>query len=65
MKYSCDVNKLIQEELLPLKAQGCCTAVYTQWTDVEKEINGFYTYDREILKFDEDLLRKMNRLLIG
>ncbi len=58
-------SKLIQEELLPLKDQGCCAAVYTQWTDVEKEINGFYTYDRKVLKFDADLLRKMNRLLIG
>ncbi len=32
---------------------------------MEKEINGFYTYDRKVLKFDADLLRKMNRLLIG
>ena len=30
---------------------------YTQLTDVEQEVNGIYTYDRE-LKFDEERMRK-------
>ena len=35
-----------------------CAAVYTQTTDVETEVNGIMTYDREIVKFDEDRLAK-------
>jgi hypothetical protein len=36
----------------PLIAKGLAAAVYTQTTDVEVEVNGLLTYDREILKFD-------------
>lgn len=32
-------------------------AVYTQTTDVETEVNGIMTYDREIIKFDESRIR--------
>ena len=30
--------------------QGLCASVYTQWTDIEEEINGVYTWDREVRK---------------
>ena len=33
-------------------------AVYTQTTDVETEVNGIMTYDREVVKFDETRLRE-------
>ena len=33
-------------------------AVYTQTTDVETEVNGIMTYDREIIKFDETRVRE-------
>lgn len=33
-------------------------AVYTQTTDVETEVNGIMTYDREIVKFNENRLRE-------
>ena len=33
-------------------------AVYTQTTDIETEVNGIMTYDREIVKFDEERIRK-------
>lgn len=33
-------------------------AVYTQTTDVETEVNGIMTYDREVVKFDENRIRK-------
>ncbi len=32
--------------------------MYTQTTDVETEVNGIMTYDREIIKFDEERLAK-------
>ena len=33
-----------------LKEQGLGGCVYTQWSDIEDEINGIYTYDRKINK---------------
>lgn len=35
------------KKLIP---QGLCASVYTQWTDIEEEINGVYTWDREVRK---------------
>lgn len=40
-----NVNALIPE--------GLCASVYTQWSDVEEEVNGVYTYDREVRKIRE------------
>jgi hypothetical protein len=37
--------------------RGLAAAIYTQTTDVEGEVNGLMTYDREIIKIPEDLLR--------
>ena len=37
----------------PLIGQGLSAAVYTQTTDVEIEVNGIMTYDREVVKMDE------------
>jgi len=34
--------------------------MYTQTTDVEQETNGIITYDREIVKFDDEALRHIN-----
>lgn len=39
-------------------------AVYTQTTDVEIEVNGLMTYDRKVIKIDEDRIRERNRRLI-
>jgi beta-galactosidase/beta-glucuronidase len=35
-------------------------AVYTQWTDVENEMNGLYTYDRRKAKLDMVRVKKAN-----
>ncbi len=51
------------EQLLDLVAKGFTAAVYTQTTDVEVEVNGFYTYDRKVSKMDEDRVRAINRRL--
>ena len=37
-----------------------CAAVYTQTTDVETEVNGLMTYDREVMKMDEARVREAN-----
>lgn len=39
-------------------------AVYTQATDVERELNGMVTYDRKVLKVDEAAVRKAHEELI-
>lgn len=41
--------------------RGFSAAVYTQTTDVEREVNGFMTYDREKVKLDENRLREINK----
>ncbi|TDD13509.1 glycoside hydrolase family 2, partial [Kribbella turkmenica] len=39
-------------------------AVYTQVTDVEHEVNGFYTYDRAVEKMDFAQVREINQRII-
>lgn len=49
------------EQLKQLIRQGFSAAVYTQTTDVEIEVNGLLTYDRELVKVDEERVRKVNQ----
>lgn len=49
------------EQLKQLIRQGFSAAVYTQTTDVEVEVNGLLTYDRKLVKVDEDRVRKVNQ----
>ncbi len=52
------------DHLILLIKQGVCGAVYTQTTDVEGEVNGFMTYDRKMVKMDEERLRAINTKVI-
>ena len=59
-----DYEKLMREQVLPhIRAEGLTAAVYTQITDVEEELNGLMTYDREVLKIPEKTLREINEQL--
>lgn len=49
------------EELKKLIKAGFSAAVYTQTTDVEVEVNGLMTYDRKVIKVEEDRIRKVNQ----
>ena len=63
-----DVLKEYEEfasNLMLIIRQGCSAAVYTQTTDVEVEVNGLMTYDREIIKMDETRLREINLKVIA
>ena len=63
-----DVLKEYEEfagNLMLIIRQGCSAAVYTQTTDVEGEVNGLMTYDREIIKMDEARLREINLKVIA
>ncbi|MCP2324046.1 hypothetical protein HDA40_002553 [Hamadaea flava] len=41
-------------------ARGLSASIYTEPTDVENERNGFYTYDRQVLKMDAAQVRAAN-----
>ena len=47
------LNAAFQAQMAKVKEQipkGLCASVYTQLSDVEEEMNGIFTYDREIRK---------------
>lgn len=47
--------------LKDLIAKGFTAAVYTQITDIEMEVNGLMTYDREVVKMDAERVRTLNQ----
>ncbi|SOD15342.1 glycoside hydrolase family 2 protein [Pedobacter xixiisoli] len=49
------------EELLRLIKMGYSAAVYTQTTDVEGEVNGLITYDRKVVKVEENRMKEINQ----
>ena len=57
------IKALYENEIIPLKKVGLSVAVYTQFSDVEEEINGLVTYDRKIKKVDPKLMRELNAKL--
>lgn len=56
-------RKLHEKQVIPLIKKGLCATVYTQVSDVEFELNGMLTYDREVVKLDEDMLKDINSKL--
>ncbi|MDR1897223.1 MAG: beta-galactosidase [Prevotellaceae bacterium] len=49
------------ELLKAMIKRGFSAAVYTQTTDVEGEVNGLMTYDRQVIKLEEDRLKQINK----
>lgn len=56
-------RRLFEEEIFPNIERGLSAAVYTQVSDIETEINGVMTYDREVDKLDLDTVQELNRKL--
>lgn len=52
---------LLKDQLQPWIARGLSAAIYTQTSDVEIEVNGYITYDREVEKMDFARLRLAHR----
>ena len=48
-----------------LRQQGIAAGVYTQTTDVEGEINGLMTYDRQVIKIPAEELASMHAVLFA
>ena len=57
-------NEKFASDLAVFASEGIAGAVYTQITDVETEINGLMTYDREVDKFPVDRIRTANKKVI-
>ena len=58
-----DLNAKYQEvvgNLVGPRSLGLAAAIYTQTTDVEGEVNGLMTYDRELVKFDRERLEDLH-----
>ena len=60
-----EAYRSLMVRLHPLIGKGLSAAVYTQTTDVEIEVNGYLTYDREVLKFDAKETAKWHKMLYG
>jgi len=46
---------------MKLRRRGVAAGVYTQTTDVEGEVNGLMTYDREVQKLTADELQQLHK----
>ena len=53
-----------QDVLDTAREVGIGGAIYTQITDVEHEVNGFFTYDRQVEKMDFAQVREINEEII-
>ena len=56
--------RLIDDMRWLIADPGLSGAIYTQTTDVEVEVNGLMTYDRAIIKMDEQRVREANESLL-
>ena len=49
----------LHEPLVEAAEQGLSATIYTQLSDVEDELNGLLTWDREVLKLDPEVVRRV------
>ena len=55
--WTVNFEKSFTRDVLENIPLGLAASIYTQLSDVEDELNGFITFDREVVKFDSDKLR--------
>ncbi|MBQ3136936.1 MAG: glycoside hydrolase family 2 [Clostridia bacterium] len=53
-------KKLHEKQIIPQIKKGLSATVYTQVSDVEFEVNGMLSYDRELIKLHEDVIKEIN-----
>lgn len=56
------IEELYITQVIPCISKGLCAAVLTQLSDVEDEINGLVTYDRQVIKADAERMRRISKL---
>lgn len=57
------IRALYLNEIVPAAKNGACGAIYTQVSDVEDEVNGLFTYDREVEKLKKEEFADIGTLL--
>jgi hypothetical protein len=53
------LSKLYRRDILPQIRRGLCGTILTQLSDVEDETNGLVTYDRQLVKVEEESMRSI------
>lgn len=56
-------KKSIEVDVLKNIPLGLSAIIYTQLSDVEDELNGFITFDREVVKIDTTKIKEINDLI--
>ena len=62
-ELTANYRRLWEEEIFPNLERGLSSAIYTQTSDIEEEINGLMTYDREVDKMVVEEVQEINRKL--
>lgn len=57
------IEQLYLNEIVPCIKNGLCASVLTQVSDVEDETNGLVTYDRQIVKVEEQSMKNIAKIL--
>lgn len=57
------IAEMYEKMIIPGIPDGVCGCIYTQISDVEGEINGLYTYDREVCKVEKDKMLEIAKKL--
>ena len=53
------IVELYERDVIALIPHGLAGAIYTQVSDVEDETNGLLTYDRQLVKVDEQMIKEV------
>ena len=56
-------RKMIVRDVVNNIPKGLSASIYTQLSDVEEETNGFITFDREVIKIEESVIKEINDLI--
>jgi len=62
-ELTANYKRLWEAEIYPNVERGMCSTVYTQTSDIEEEINGIFTYDRDEVKLLEEDVKALNAKL--
>ena len=58
-KLRAALEELYSQQIAPAYEQGLAAAIYTQVSDVEDELNGLITYDRQVVKIPPETVRNI------
>jgi len=63
-ELTANYKRLLEKQIIPLIPKGLCATIYTQLSDVEVEVNGLLSYDRELTKLQESTVKKLNDRMV-